>query len=152
MNQVAEHYTKYHDAYHTAYGDVVQACRSHDLNEMLFKIGEDALLFEGLKVIDCGGGYGYPAAFFAEVFRVDVTSINITDCQLEVAKEKYGGVVDFKKQDYHNLTNLGIKADRILFLETLGHSLSFQQMSFCVQYKDHGALHRHLFETLEEIW
>jgi cyclopropane fatty-acyl-phospholipid synthase-like methyltransferase len=122
------HYTKFNQAYQSAYGDVIQACRGKDINKMLHQIGVSAQLFAGADVVDCGGGFGYPAAFFTSVFDCNVTSLNITDAQLEIAKSKYSGMANFIKHDFDHLGSLGVKADRVLFLETIGHSMDITSL------------------------
>lgn len=124
----AEHYTKWHEAYLESYGDTIQACRSHDIEKMLEEIGEKARLSPGLKVLDCGGGYGFPAAFFSYAFGVDVLSINVTDCQLEYAQKNFGHLATFKKADFDEMDQIDGSFDRVLFLETLGHTKNIDSL------------------------
>lgn len=119
--RVKKHYTDYAEAYEDAYGSILQACRAPVLEEMLDYIAYKSQLEKGLSVLDCGGGYGVPAAYFSQNYEVKVTSLNITECQLEKARADFP-YVKHVNLSFDNLERLRGDYDRILFLESLGHT------------------------------
>jgi len=118
---VRDHYEKFNLAYQEAYGPVLQACRAPHLGDMLSHIGDQAGIKKGQRVLDCGGGFGLPAAFFAKHFGADVVSLNITESQLQEARNNYP-YVDHRKFNFDQMSDLVERFDCILFLETLGHT------------------------------
>lgn len=120
-DRVKEHYTNYDKAYADCYGEVIQTCKTDDPLEMLHYVGKKAQIKKGMWVLDCGGGYGAPAAFFKHQFGAVVTSLNITECQLEKARAYYPDVRHINLS-FDNLERLHGNYDRVLFLESIGHT------------------------------
>lgn len=76
----------------------------------------------GMRILDIGCGWGSLAKFAAEHYDVHVTGINISEPQLQLARESAQGLdVQFLNKDYRNLTqDLGL-FDRIVSLGMFEH-------------------------------
>ena len=140
-SKVKNHYTKFDQAYRDSYGPILQTCRTSKPLEMLRYIGEKLQLKKGETLLDCGGGYGLPAAFFADNFDVEVVSLNITECQLEVARKNYPQV-EHVGISFDNLDTLNRKFDKIMFLESFGHTQNISTLfsSVCERLNPGGVV------------
>ncbi len=76
----------------------------------------------GMRILDIGCGWGSFAKFAAEHYDVHVTGINVSEPQLQLARESTKGLdVQFVNMDYRNLTqDLGV-FDRIVSLGMFEH-------------------------------
>ncbi len=73
----------------------------------------------GMRVLDCGCGWGGFAKFATENYGVNVTGISISKEQLSFAETLCAGLdVDFRFMDYRNLSE---KFDRIVVVGMLEH-------------------------------
>lgn len=115
-----EHYEKYFDVYRDQARGILQCSRSADDLETLQDICSHADIKPGLKVLDCGGGLGLPAAYIASQ-GCKVDSLNITPMQLAFARENFGNLVNFIELSFEKMDQLPGKYDRLLFLESIGH-------------------------------
>ena len=123
------YYEQWNDKYMEIYGDVIQALRPSQKDELLNYISESAGLKDGMKIIDAGCGVCGPAEFFAKKFNIQIDAITISPQQVKIAEEKIKDVGLFEKVkvtegDYHFLERYFQKDtyDAVLFLESLGHA------------------------------
>ena len=126
---VGEFYDKYFSEFEKVYGNVIQAFRTNNLENLLNYQFKSAGFKNGDKLLDAGCGVCGPAIHFAKHYEVDIEAISISEKQIEKAKADVNSASLGKKVnpilgDYHKLTNL-VKSDNydgVYFLESLGHS------------------------------
>lgn len=129
VEEVGDFYNQYHDAFTRVYGNVIQAFRTNNLENLLNYQFESAGFNKGDKLLDAGCGVCGPAIHFAKNFEVEIDAISISEKQIEEAKKaiKSNAISDKVNPilgDYHELTNL-VKPDNydgVYFLESFGHS------------------------------
>ena len=119
-----QHYSKYNKAYLELGKGVVEGLCTANPNEKLAFIGGKMNFNSNDKVLDAGSGFGYPALYFATTFNVDLTGINIDKQQLEFSNKMLRGQsnIRFKECNFNNITSLNTKFDKVVFIETIGHS------------------------------
>lgn len=125
--KVAEYYDKWSRDFVTL-TDTLQGFRTEDINETHAYTIQQAMLANGQTILDAGCGVGGPAFYFAENLKSDVHGVTISGVQVEIMKERATATnrtnIFPVKGDYHHLPDYFKPAffDRILFLESLGHS------------------------------
>jgi cyclopropane fatty-acyl-phospholipid synthase-like methyltransferase len=127
--KVASYYDEWQKGYNEVYGDFIQAFRPTDSGELMKYIADGAAIENGIKILDAGCGVGGPAMWLASNFDVAVSCITVSEVQVKqatesIAKENLSDKINVLRGDYHEL-NLHFEKnyfDRILFLESLGHS------------------------------
>lgn len=127
--QVGAFYNNTTDKFLQVYGEIIQAFRTRRVEDYLDYTIRQAQLADGQKILDAGCGIGGPSAYFATHIQSDFTGITISDEQVRKAKDfiqtkTLRGTVQVQKGDYHQLDQqfLPDTFDRILFLESFGHS------------------------------
>ena len=127
--EVGNFYNDTTDKFMQVYGEIIQAYRTTDVSVYLDYTIENAELKPGQKVLDAGCGVCGPACYFASRLAIDVEGITASEVQVEKAKEIIAGkhlqgAVQVRHGDYHQIDLLyGTNVfDRILFLESFGHS------------------------------
>jgi|6_EtaG_2_1085325.scaffolds.fasta_scaffold05086_3 cyclopropane fatty-acyl-phospholipid synthase-like methyltransferase len=124
-----EHYNTYNKTYldlgksNGQYGVIEGLCTTNP-NEKFAFIGGKMDFKPNEKVLDAGSGFGYPALYFAEIFKVDLTGININKEQLKVSNGVVKGTKNlrFKECNFNNISSLNTIFDKMIFIETIGHS------------------------------
>lgn len=132
---VANYYDSTTDDYLLTYGRTIQAFRPDNEKKLHQYIIKSAQLENHQKIIDAGCGVGGPAIQFAKKLKLEIEGISISSHQIALAKkftkEQWWlkGKVNFMVGDYHQLSDYFAKesADRVLFLESLGHSNNTEQ-------------------------
>jgi cyclopropane fatty-acyl-phospholipid synthase-like methyltransferase len=117
-------------SYMKNYGDVMQAYRPNNKEELLDYIARSAGINWGLKVLDMGCGIAGPAIYFAKKWNVFVDGLTISNIQCDIANEKIdedrlGSKIKVYDMDFHILNDDLIwdnEYDIVIFLESLGHS------------------------------
>ena len=135
MEEVGAFYNQYHDAFTRVYGNVIQAFRTNNLENLLNYQFESAGFSKGDKLIDAGCGVCGPAIHFAKKFDVNIDAVSISEKQIEQAKNSVSSASLINKVnpilgDYHQLKNL-VKPesyDGIYFLESFGHSTEKEKL------------------------
>lgn len=119
----------------TGYGNVIQAHRPENVNDLLLYIAKNANIKPGMKILDAGCGICGPAVFFAKNFDVQISAITISDNQKEIAneyiaKENQQNKIEIIKGDFHKLTDYYTDEsfDLVIMLESFGHSHSPKQV------------------------
>ncbi len=127
--EVKSFYDSHTDKFMKVYGETIQAFRSSNVNDYLDYTIQNAELKDGQKILDAGCGVGGPAAYFASKMKVDIEGITVSGYQVEKSKEilpgkDLKGNVHIRQGDYHKMDEIygGEKFDRVLFLESFGHS------------------------------
>jgi len=131
LKKVADYYNKMTSLYiESGYGDVIQAHRPADVNELLRHIVQNAELANGLKILDAGCGIGGPAIYIAKHFDVHISAITNSQEQLKLALKKVeeAGLqakINVIYGDFHKLDKLfaAESFDRVLMLESFGHAV-----------------------------
>jgi ubiquinone/menaquinone biosynthesis C-methylase UbiE len=133
--EVGNYYNQFTDKYLETYGNVIQAFRPTDTEQLHRYVIQSASLGDGQRILDAGCGVGGPAVFFAEHTNARIDGITISSKQVAMAndymnKKKLKGTLNFKEGDYHQLSDYyeNQKFDRILFLESLGHAQNFEKV------------------------
>jgi cyclopropane-fatty-acyl-phospholipid synthase len=92
------------------------------------KVGEIALrlgLDSGDRVLEIGCGWGTAAAFLADTYDAQVDAISLSDEQLAWARRQWRpeqGAVDFRKQDYRDVSGQYDAIFSIEMVEAVGHA------------------------------
>jgi len=127
--QVGEFYNKNHDAFIKVYGEVIQAFRTNNLDNILNSQIESIGLKKDQKVLDAGCGVCGPARYFAKNVDCNIDAVTISEVQMNAAKqhiknEKLEDKITVHLKDYHEVDKLFPKEnfDVAYFLESFGHS------------------------------
>lgn len=127
--EVADYYDQWTDRYTRVGGELIEAFRTKNDEDLLRYYIKSAQLQNGQKIVDAGCGVGGPAGYFAEKLNVDIDAVTISEVQVvkskaNIAKRTLSGKVRVQKGDYHRLDSLfsSDQYDRVLFLESLGHA------------------------------
>lgn len=129
VDVVGDYYDSTAKDYLATYGQIVQAHRSYDINELLDLMMESAGLSENLKVIDAGAGFCGPAIHFAKKSGCSIDAITASKQQAEIAAKNIVSAglkdqVSVTHGDFHELEEhfeIGVY-DIVYFLESFGHS------------------------------
>jgi ubiquinone/menaquinone biosynthesis C-methylase UbiE len=130
--KVEKYYNEWTQRYiDCGYGDVIQAHRPQDLNELLNYIGKNAGIKNGMKILDAGCGICGPAIYFATKFDVNITAVTNSIEQVKIAKSKINEQdlndrIEIIQGDFHKLDTFLQKEnfDLILMLESYGHAIN----------------------------
>lgn len=127
--QVARYYDVHTDDYMAVGGDVIQAMRPEDTNELLAYLLKTIALKDGMRVLDAGCGVAGPAMYFASHASVEIEGLTISPVQCELARKKIreaglSARIKVHEGDYHYLCSYYAENsfDAVLFLESLGHA------------------------------
>jgi cyclopropane fatty-acyl-phospholipid synthase-like methyltransferase len=85
--QVGDFYNKNHDAFIKVYGEVIQAFRTNNLDNILNSQIESIGLKEGQHVLDAGCGVCGPARYFAKKTGCNIDAVTISEVQLKAANK-----------------------------------------------------------------
>lgn len=128
-SDVGNFYNTTTDKFLEVYGEVIQAFRTKNVNKYLDYTIESAELKDGQAILDAGCGVGGPAGYFASKLNVSIQGLTISEVQVEKSKEIIAtktlkGSVNIQQGDYHKMCTIfgNEQFDRILFLESFGHS------------------------------
>lgn len=127
---VASYYDRHTDSYLKTYGRTFQAFRPKDEDKLHDYLIEAAAIEHGHRVLDAGCGVAGPAIAFAQRKRILIDGITISAFQHEQGMKQLNGHcqlvgrVSLNVGDFHRMTDYydDETFDRILFLESLGHS------------------------------
>jgi cyclopropane fatty-acyl-phospholipid synthase-like methyltransferase len=129
IDAVGNFYDSTTEKFMNIYGEVIQAFRTNNVEDYLDYTIESAELKNGQIILDAGCGVGGPAGYFASKLNVELEGLTISGVQKEkaitlIASKQLIGNVNIQLGDYHKMTSIygENKFDRILFLESFGHS------------------------------
>lgn len=127
--KVADYYDNWNSRYDAVYGQIIQAHRPPNDEDLLNYTMTSAGLQSGQIILDAGCGNCGPAIYFAKKLSVQIEGLSISQKQVAQSKRRIieNGLQDKITVicgDYHELSRLynADKFDRVLFLESLGHS------------------------------
>ena len=128
-DKVNAYYNQFTDSYLSTYGEVIQAFRPANTQDLHEYVIDSAALSSGQHILDAGCGVGGPACYFSQKLGVQIEGITISEKQVELANQlaKEKGLSTqcrFTQGDYHDLSTIykSKQFDCILFLESLGHA------------------------------
>ncbi len=132
---VGRFYNKNHDAFIQVYGEVIQAFRTNNLDNILnYQIGSIGLK-AGQRVLDAGCGVCGPARYFAKHAGCSIDAVTISEAQYHaskehIQKEQLESSIHVHLQDYHTVDKLFEKEtfDIAYFLESFGHSTDKERL------------------------
>jgi sterol 24-C-methyltransferase len=121
--------------YLTVYGDVIEASRTFDPNEMLAYLAANAGIRDGMRLIDAGCGVCGPARYFASKFDIHIDAITATRLQHTIAEQrnKEAGL-DSKITaicgDFHILSKFypSESYDLVYFFESFCHAFDYHRV------------------------
>ena len=126
---VGAFYDVNHDKFMKVYGEVIQAFRTRDINDLLDHQMKNIGFKPGQRVLDAGCGIAAPAIHFARNAHVQVDAITISTAQYTAARQRVAAAnlaqqVTVVCGDYHQLARhfANAKFDVVYFLESFGHS------------------------------
>jgi cyclopropane fatty-acyl-phospholipid synthase-like methyltransferase len=135
VQKVRTFYDQNTDKFIEVYGEVIQAYRTKKIEDYLEYTILNAELKSGLTVLDAGCGIGGPASYFASKLDISIEGITISDIQVAKSAKLLEtktliGSVNIRQGDYHKIEGYfgKDKFDRILFLESFGHSSNQVQL------------------------
>lgn len=138
---VSDYYDRFTQAYLDSTGPFLQAFRGRDTDALMAYYVERCGIQDGMRILDAGCGVGAPAIWLGQRFSaLEVEGLTNSQVQAEHATGAVGaadlnGRVSIRQGDYHDLSNLYPHAqfDRVLFLESLGHSNDVRQVLYGVR-------------------
>ena len=127
---VGTYYNHTTDKFLAVYGDIIQAFRTHNVEDYLDYTIASARLTAGMKLLDAGCGICGPAAYFAAKLQdVSIEACTISSVQVEKGRENVRAKglenqINITEGDYHSINELypAERFDRVYFLESFGHS------------------------------
>lgn len=132
---VEQYYEEWTQRYLDIGGDVIQAVRTTNIEDLLDYFMKAADLQPNEQVLDAGCGVGGPAIHFAKKMPLHIHGITISQKQVDIAKTKIEeagleNTISVIKGDYHELEKhySPDSFDRVLFLESLGHAAAPDQV------------------------
>lgn len=138
---VADYYDAFTASYVEATGPFLQAFRGRDTDALMAYYVDRIGITDGMELLDAGCGTGAPAIWLARRFpTLRIESLTNSPVQAELARKaaRDAGVADrlhVTLGDYHRLSQTYAhgRFDRVLFLETLGHSADVRQVLYGVR-------------------
>jgi len=135
LTEVVDHYEKYTPIYHEVYGDVFQAGRPHNVEELLAHEMQSMTMEDGQHVLDAGCGICGPSIWFAKQKKITVDAITVSQTQVDLARQavERAGLserIKVRIADYHKLEDFfpPDSFDRIFFLESICHAESYRRV------------------------
>ncbi|MFN8295423.1 MAG: class I SAM-dependent methyltransferase [Chitinophagales bacterium] len=159
---VGKFYNQNHDAFIKVYGEVIQAFRTNNLDNILhYQIGQIGLQ-EDYKVLDAGCGVCGPARYFAKNTGCSIEAVSISEIQVETSQkhinnENLQDKINVHLHDYHMVDTLFPKEhfDKVYFLESFGHSTDKEKLLKAVWkvLKSGGEVYiKDLFRRISSNW
>ncbi|MEM9920656.1 MAG: class I SAM-dependent methyltransferase [Bacteroidota bacterium] len=128
---VERYYEEWTNTYIEDFGNYFQALQTENPDDLMFYIGENLDLKEGMRVLDAGCGICGPAMGLCKKFDLDLEAITLSDSQVKYAKENVEagksdlkGKINVRRGDFHNLSQdyEAASFDVVYYLESLCHS------------------------------
>ncbi len=131
IQAVSRYYDEWTQHYlSTGYGNVIQAHRPPETELLLQHIAKQSGIIDGMKILDAGCGVCGPAAYFADLFDVDITAVTNSKVQFDLAlqglkQHNCKGTVDVQLADFHQLNRYYKPEtfDLVIMLESFGHAV-----------------------------
>ena len=159
---VGKFYNKNHDAFIKVYGEVIQAFRTNNLDNILNSQVDSIGLKNEHSVLDAGCGVCGPARYFAKKTGCTIDAVSISETQVEVSKqfiqnEELQDKIAVHLHDYHSVDKLFPKEkfDKVYFLESFGHSNQKEKLlkAIWTVLKPGGEVYiKDLFKRISNNW
>lgn len=138
---VADYYDRFTNAYLKATGPFLQAFRGRDTDALMRYYVQRCGIVDGMDVLDAGCGVGAPAIWLARhlpnltIECLTVSPVQANAARLAANEAGVGERVRVTQGDYHDLSALyrHDRFDRVLFLESLGHSSEVPRVLYGVR-------------------
>ena len=144
---VGAFYDAHHKQFMNAYGSVIQAFRTQDVEDLLSYELKQIDIQAGDVVLDAGCGICGPALYFSKRVSCRLHAITISEEQYKEAylqiKDTGDEQIELHLGDYHEMRHVFGSAvfDRIYFLESWGHSTQKKRLlSSCWEALKPGGL------------
>jgi cyclopropane fatty-acyl-phospholipid synthase-like methyltransferase len=135
LADVIEHFDKYGQHYYDVCGDILQAGRPSNVEDLLAHLMTSAQIEDGEHLLDAGCGVAGPAIWFANRKNVTIEGITISPPQVPVARQKIEAAhlsdrIKVQLGDYHKFEDLfpATTFDGIYFLESICHAQNLPQV------------------------
>ena len=133
---VGNFYNQFADSFQKVYGDVIQAFRTIDTDDLLKYQYESIGIQSGMKILDAGCGVCGPAIFFCNSNNtIQIDALTISRVQFERATQNIQSYnlasrLKVRHEDYHKIAELypTDHFDKVYFLESFGHSTNKKQL------------------------
>ncbi|QQR97823.1 MAG: methyltransferase domain-containing protein [Sphingobacteriales bacterium] len=126
---VGNFYDKNHESFIQVYGEVIQAFRTNNLDNILNYQIDQIVLKPEHKILDAGCGVCGPARYFAKNVGCHIDAVSISATQVNtslqhIQNEQLSDKINVHLQDYHEVDKIFPKEnfDKAYFLESFGHS------------------------------
>lgn len=159
---VGDFYNAHHDAFIKVYGEVIQAFRTNNLDNILQYQAEQIGLKAEHTVLDAGCGVCGPARYFAKNIGCTIDAITISEVQKNTAtdcikNENLQHKINVSIGDYHYIDKLFPKEnfDKVYFLESFGHSYDKEKLLKAIwkTLKPGGEVYiKDLFRRISNNW
>ena len=154
--EVGEYYDRFTQTYLDATGPFLQAFRGRDTDALMEYYVARCDLADGMEIVDAGCGVGGPAIWLARRFpamKIECLTNSQVQADRASAHAAAAGVedrVNVRLGDYHDLSRTypHDRFDRVLFLETLGHSEDIRRVHLALGRAIDG-VKNHFIESLE---
>lgn len=128
--QVGEYYNDTTDKFLAVYGEIIQAFRTHHVEDYLDYTLTTARFQNGMKMLDAGCGVCGPAIHFASrlpdssIEACTISSVQVEKGRENIKQRDLGQRVKVTEADYHKINEIypSESFDRVYFLESFGHS------------------------------
>jgi cyclopropane fatty-acyl-phospholipid synthase-like methyltransferase len=135
LEEIKKHYKDYTHIYLEVVSSAIQSHRSANEDIMLNYYFNTMGIKSGMKLMDAGCGVCGPAINFAKKSEINIEAINISDTQIEIAKQKIkeSGLdnrINAICEDYHFIQKYYSENtfDIVYFLESYGHGINHKQL------------------------
>jgi cyclopropane fatty-acyl-phospholipid synthase-like methyltransferase len=132
---VDQHYTVLNNRYLKIYGEILDASRTKNPEELLAYLASEAGIKNGMKLLDAGCGVGGPARYFASHFDINIQGITATKLQAEIARQKNAEAgldkrIEIINGDFHFLSKHYPENnfDIVYFFESFCHGYDIKQV------------------------
>ncbi len=159
---VGNFYNQHHDAFIKVYGEVIQAFRTNNLDNILNYQIQSIGLKSDQQVLDAGCGVCGPARYFAKHAGCHIDALTVSEVQQKasqkhIADENLQDKITVHLQDYHEADKLFPKDhfDIAYFLESFGHSRDKEKLlkSIWKVLKPGGEVYiKDLFRRVSDNW
>lgn len=150
-DEVAAYYNEFTKIYEETSGNFIQAFRPADENVLMEYVARQLNIAPGTTLLDAGCGIGAPAIWLAKRFGdIKISCLTNSAYQFEkvqqaIRETQLEDRITVTLGDYHRLAEIYSAGsfDRVMFLESLGHSHTVEQVITGVDQvlKSAGALY-----------
>jgi len=126
---VEQYYEQWTDTYIEDFGQYFQALQTENPDDLMYYIGENLGLQDGMRVLDAGCGICGPAIGLCKKYDIDLEAITLANNQVahareNIAKADLKGTINAERGDFHELSQnyAAEEFDVIYYLESLCHS------------------------------